>query len=329
MSYRARTNGNSTTSGCARCRMIQSPKSSSLRARKPRGSVTTPSAISPRAVAVTIDNSSHNRRCSGECSLSSTSLMRSRTWSVSSTTSSPGTCAPPNADAAARAAACTASIDTSGGSGEVVSARPSSVAKVTDSEKSSSSCITRRRKSTTVSSRPVASGSPGRPSACGRRARPNQPVAAPLVRKAEVVGRDQRLIPVANRSIGIGCRSVEFAVALSKQCEGVLVGAEPDVKAVLLDPAVVPATGGTLAAEPRAALVDGDRFETVSPTGLAEPPCGRQTRHPPAEYGDAGFGAAHPSSARACASSGQAVVSGNRPVTSASASRAGSPNASK
>ena len=53
--------------------------------------------------------------------------------------------------------------------------------------------------------------------------RPYQPVAAPLVCHAEVVGRDKRLMPIAYRRLGIGCRSVEFAVALSKQRKGVLV----------------------------------------------------------------------------------------------------------
>ena len=62
MSYSPRTKGKSITSGWASWRRIQAQKSSSLMARKPRGSVTWLSDTMPRAVAVTSDKNSQKRR---------------------------------------------------------------------------------------------------------------------------------------------------------------------------------------------------------------------------------------------------------------------------
>ena len=56
----------------------------------------------------------------------------------------------------------------------------------------------------------------------------------------EVVGRDQRLVPRADRERGSVVRPVEFGVALPQQRERVLVGTEPDVQAMFFDPAVRP-----------------------------------------------------------------------------------------
>src|SRR5215213_3154014 len=98
------------------------------------------------------------------------------------------------------------------------------------------------------------------------------------------------------------------------------------MKTMLFDTPVLAATGRTFAAETPPALIDGDRFEPVLPAGFAEAPRGSQPRHAAAEDGDAAFLAAHPSSARARASSGQAVVPRRRSVTSVSGALAISPN---
>ncbi len=72
---------------------------------------------------------------------------------------------------------------------------------------------------------------------------PYQPAIAPLVRYPEAVGRDQRLIPRADGRRRIRSATVQFGVALPKERKGVLVGTQPDMQAVLFDPAVIaPAT---------------------------------------------------------------------------------------
>ena len=56
---------------------------------------------------------------------------------------------------------------------------------------------------------------------------------------------------------------------------------------MLLDPAVRTAAAGALAAEPPAALVDGDRLELFAPARLAQPPRRGEPGHAAAEDGDA------------------------------------------
>ncbi len=131
------------------------------------------------------------------------------------------------------------------------------------------------------------------------RAEPHLPVAVPLFGQRGVVGGDDGVMPGLDRRIRIGCRPVEFGVALAQQREGVLVRSEPDVQPVLFDPAIRTAARRALAAQPPAALIDRDRFEPVPPAGFAEPPGRTQPRHAAAEDGDLASWPSHPSSVRA------------------------------
>src|SRR6185312_9493485 len=104
----------------------------------------------------------------------------------------------------------------------------------------------------------------------------HQPVIARSIRHPEVVCRNHRLVPRADGGGGIRCGTVEFGVALAKQREGVLVGTQPDMQAVLLDPSVLPAARGALSAQSPSALINSDRLDAIPPTGFTEPPGGAQ-----------------------------------------------------
>jgi hypothetical protein len=76
--------------------------------------------------------------------------------------------------------------------------------------------------------------------------------------------RLEGLLPGRQRRIG---RPSELGVDVPHQLEGVLVPAHPDVQAVLLDPAVLAAPAGALAAQPPAELVEGHALEALAPIG--------------------------------------------------------------
>ena len=76
---------------------------------------------------------------------------------------------------------------------------------------------------------------------------------------------------------------VQLRVALAHDPEGVVVVAEPDVEAVLLDPAVLAPARRPLPAEAEAALQHRDRCEPLPPAGLREPPRRDQAGHAAAE----------------------------------------------
>ena len=73
-----RMNAKSATSAAAPWRMIQSRKSSSFTARNPRGWVRSPSASTPRTLAVITETRCHVRRTSASASTASRSAMRTR-----------------------------------------------------------------------------------------------------------------------------------------------------------------------------------------------------------------------------------------------------------
>ena len=58
-------------------------------------------------------------------------------------------------------------------------------------------------------------GFTGQAIVAGERAEPHQPFVALLVGEAEVVARDERLVPCCDRCRRIRCRPVEFGIALA------------------------------------------------------------------------------------------------------------------
>ena len=119
------------------------------------------------------------------------------------------------------------------------------------------------------------------------RAEPMAPLVAVEVLEPEARGRDHRVLPGLEARVRVGGRAVELAVALAQEPERVVVRAEPEVQAVLLDPPGGTAAAGSLAPEPPAPLVHRDRLEPVAPSGLAQPPGRRHRGHTAAEHGDA------------------------------------------
>ena len=298
--------GKSATSGGAPWRAIQSRKSSSFSARKPRLPVTMPSASIPRATAVMTATRCHVRRRSASPStrpaIASAVAASARSSACTEDATPERSSAPRARVAASRMAASTVTrtpltsgLGPAGASAQAVrDTAPDAVASSgSESRKSTISCSARRRTSPSVSSRLVPSGSPG-----SRSFGVNWPSqwCQPSSRRSSsptVARGEERVAPGLDRRRRIGVRAIELGVALAQEAEGVLVVAQPQVQAVLLDPAVRAAAAGPLAAEPPSALVHRDRLQLVAPARLAEAPRRRQAGHAAAEDGDAGRAPAH------------------------------------
>src|SRR5690606_38178893 len=106
------------------------------------------------------------------------------------------------------------------------------------------------------------------------------PGAVTLFCEADVRGRLESVAPRPNRTVRVRGRPVYLVVHLPQELEGGVVVAEEHMQPVLLDPAVLAPTAGTLATQTPAALVDGDRREIVLPVAAAQLPRGGQSRHP-------------------------------------------------
>ena len=175
----------------------------------------------PRTVAVTNDNSSQDRSCSGGCSRSSTSWTPSSSLIEQADSVIGSGSGLPTADAVAQHGRSHGFHRRSrrriGGGGQVRGRV--SVGACTDSAKSRSSCVARRRKSTTVISRPVPSGSPGSSSLRGSRPSHTSHSLAPAIGQPEIVGGYQCLVPGWIGASGSDVRSVELGVALAKQAK--------------------------------------------------------------------------------------------------------------
>src|SRR5262249_10840816 len=161
-----------------------------------------------------------------------------------------------------------------------------------------------------------------------------EPVAPALesaVLETDRTRGEHRLAPGLDRRRRIGRRAVERAVALAQQPERVLVVAQPEVQAVLLDPPVPPPAARALATEAPAPLVHGDRVELLLPARLAETPRRGEARHPAAKDGYARSPRPHRGAEmRDRAFSRSIVVAslGNAAIASSSAEWACSPSSS-
>ena len=269
----------SATSGGAPWRMIQSRKSSSLSARKPRGSVVTPSASRPRTTVVITATRCQVRRTSGSGSRSAPVDGRQRAVER-------GHRAPRGpADALASTIAASTVMRTPVSSGRA--REPLSVTSPSGSEARKSTISPQRAPQQLGQREGRRLGLAGQLVVGGELAEPVVPAVRAAILEPDGPGRQQRLAPRPDRRLRVGRRAVELLVALAQQPEGVLVVAEPEVQAVLLDAAVHAAAARALAAEPPAALVDGDRLDLLLPARLAQPPGGRQPGHAAAEDGDA------------------------------------------
>src|SRR5262249_10267350 len=121
----------------------------------------------------------------------------------------------------------------------------------------------------------------------------------PPLEAAALRGREQRdvvlgrprVTPVAERAALVALR--QFLVALAHHPEGVVVEAQPDMQAVLLDASMVAAAGRALAAEAPALLIDGD-LVAAAVFGVGKLPGRRHGGAASSDHGDLHRSAFHP-----------------------------------
>ena len=126
---------------------------------------------------------------------------------------------------------------------------------------------------------------PGFPRGGTEAGHPMLPAMAGPLLDPDPPGRTERVPPGRDRGVRIGPGAVEVVIHLADQPEGVVVVAQPDMQAMLLDAPVHPASARPLAAELPARLVDGD-LELAGLVVSAQSPRRGQTGHPAAEHRD-------------------------------------------
>src|SRR5512132_2344191 len=103
--------------------------------------------------------------------------------------------------------------------------------------------------------------------ALGKLREPRHPAAPPRLLHDEQARPLEGVLDRADRARRV---ARELVVALAQQPEGVVVEAQPDVQAVLLDALMRAAPAGALAAESPAELVDGDALVPLLPARPAQ-----------------------------------------------------------